>query len=85
MKEATGKDVTYLMLRGIFMAPGVKQEEIEFYVNTMKKVTETPEWKKYVQDMGLKAAFISGPEYVKWLEEKEKSTKELMASGKLLK
>jgi tripartite-type tricarboxylate transporter receptor subunit TctC len=85
MKEAAGKDISYLMLRGIFMAPGVKQEEIDFYVNTMKKVTETPEWKKYTEDMGLKPAYISGPEFVKWLEEKEKNTKDLMASGKLLK
>ncbi|MBE0569456.1 MAG: tripartite tricarboxylate transporter substrate binding protein [Deltaproteobacteria bacterium] len=85
MKEATGKDVAYLMLRGIFMAPGVKQEEIDWYVNTLKKVTETPEWKKYVSDMGLKASFLTGPEFVKWLEEKEASTKALMAAGKLLK
>jgi len=85
MKEATGKDVSYLMLRGIFMAPGVKQEEIDFYVNVMKKVSESAEWKKYVSDMGLKDAFISGADYVKWLENKEKETKELMATGKLLK
>jgi putative tricarboxylic transport membrane protein len=85
MKEATGKDVSYMMLRGIFMAPGVKQEETDFYVNVLKKVSETPEWKKYVSDMGLKANFISGAEYVKWLEEKEKGTKDLMAKGGLLK
>ena len=35
--------------------------------------------------MGLKDAFISGADYVKWLENKEKETKELMATGKLLK
>jgi putative tricarboxylic transport membrane protein len=85
MKEATGKDVSYMMLRGIFMAPGVKQEETDFYVNVLKKVSDTPEWKKYVSDMGLKANFISGAEYVKWLEEKEKGTKDLMAKGGLLK
>jgi len=85
MKEAAGKDISYLMLRGIFMAPGVKQEEIDFYVNVFKKVTETPEWKKYCEDMGLKPAFITGAEYVKWLEGKEKETKDLMAAGKLLK
>jgi len=63
----------------------VKQEEIDFYVNVFKKVTETPEWKKYCEDMGLKPAFITGAEYVKWLEGKEKETKDLMAAGKLLK
>jgi putative tricarboxylic transport membrane protein len=85
MKEATGVDMSYLMLRGIFAAPGITKEQQEYYVNLMKKVTETSEWKKYVSDMGLKAAFLSGPAYVKWLEEKEKTTKELMAKGNLLK
>ncbi len=85
MKEATGTDMSYLMLRGIFAAPGITKEQQDFYVNVMKKVTETPEWKKYVSDMGLKPAFLSGPEYVKWLEDKEKMTKDLMAKGGLLK
>ncbi len=85
MKEATGKDMSYLMLRGIFAAPEVTKEQQEFYVNVMKKVTETPEWQKYISDMGLKGAFLSGPEYVKWLDEKEAKTKELMVKGNLIK
>ena len=51
----------------------------------MKKVTETPEWQKYISDMGLKGAYLTGPDYVKWLEEKEKITIDLMAKGNLLK
>ena len=47
-------------------------------------MSETPEWKKYISDNGLKDAFLSGPEYVKWLEQKEASTKDLMAKGGLL-
>jgi len=85
IKESAGKDVSYLMLRGIFMAPGVKPDELEFYVTLFKKVSETPEWKKYVTDMGLKDAFLAGDEYVKWLEGKDKEVKDLMTSGKLLK
>lgn len=85
MKEATGKDVSYLMLRGIFLAPGVKPEVVAYYVDTLKKVTETPEWKKYIADNGLKDAYLTGPEFVKWLEEKEATTKDLMAKGNLLK
>ncbi len=85
MKEATGKDLAYLMLRGIFMAPGVTKEQTEYYVQTLKKVTETPEWKKYISDNGLKAAFLTGPDFVKWLGEKETMTKDFMAKGGLLK
>lgn len=85
MKEATGKDVSYLMLRGIFAAPGITPEQRAFYVNVFQKVTETPEWKKYVTDMGLKSAFLSGQDYVKWLDQKEKMTHDLMTAGKLIK
>jgi putative tricarboxylic transport membrane protein len=85
MKEATGKDVSYLMLRGIFSAPGITKEQQAFYADVFRKVAETPEWKKYVSDMGLKPAFLSGPDYVKWLEEKEATTRDLMKAGKLIK
>jgi tripartite-type tricarboxylate transporter receptor subunit TctC len=85
MKEATGKDVDYNMLRGIFAAPGITKEQQDYYVNVMKKVTETPEWKKYTSDFGLQQAFLTGPEYTKWLEEKENLTKDLMSKGGMLK
>jgi putative tricarboxylic transport membrane protein len=85
LKEATGKDVSYLMLRGIFSAPGITSEQQAFFVSVLRKVSETPEWKKYVSDNGLKPAFLSGPEYVKWLQEKETTTRDLMKAGKLVK
>jgi tripartite-type tricarboxylate transporter receptor subunit TctC len=85
MKEATGVDMSYLMLRGIFAAPGITKEQQDFYVDCLKKATETPEWKKYVSDMGLKAAFLSGPDYSKWVGEQEVIHKELMTKGGLIK
>jgi putative tricarboxylic transport membrane protein len=85
MKEATGVDLSYLMLRGIFAAPGISQEQQDFYVGVMNKVTETPEWKKYISDNGLKAAFLAGPDFVKWVEEQEGKHKDLMKKGGLIK
>jgi tripartite-type tricarboxylate transporter receptor subunit TctC len=85
IKEATGVDMSYLMLRGIFAAPGITKEQQDFYVDCLKKATETPEWKKYVSDMGLKAAFLSGPDYIKWVGEQEAKHKELMIKGGLIK
>jgi tripartite-type tricarboxylate transporter receptor subunit TctC len=85
MKEATGVDMSYLMLRGIFGAPGITKAQQDFYVDCLKKVTETPEWKKYVSDNGLMAAFLSGPEYAKWVGEQEEKHKDLMKKGGLIK
>jgi len=82
IKEALGVDVSYLMLRGM---PGAPKEAVDWYVAFFKKVTETPEWKKYMEDGALKPAFASGPEYVKWVEENEQLHRELMTKGGLLK
>ncbi len=85
LKEATGVDISYLMLRGIFAAPKVKKEVQEGYVELFKKVTESSEWKEYLSKYALKPAFLSGAEYVTWLEQKEAATKDLMAKGGMLK
>ena len=85
VKEALGVDIHYLMLRGIFGAPDMPKEAVEWYQGFLKKVTETPEWKKYMEEGALKPAFAIGPEYVKWVEDNEQLHKELMTKGGLLK
>ncbi len=42
MKEATGSDISYLMLRGIFLPPNVPKAAHDWYVDLFRKVTETP-------------------------------------------
>ena len=85
IKEALGSDIHYLMLRGIFGAPDMPKDAVDWYVGFLRKVTETPDWKKYMEDGALKPAFASGAEYVKWVEENEKLHRDLMAKGGLLK
>ena len=85
VKEALGTDIQYLMLRGIFGAPDMPKEAVAWYVDFLKKVYETPEFKKYLSDGALKPAFATGGEYVKWVEEAEQMHKDLMAKGGLLK
>jgi tripartite-type tricarboxylate transporter receptor subunit TctC len=38
------------MLRGIFMPPGVTQEQVSYYVELFKKVMATPEWQKLMEE-----------------------------------
>jgi putative tricarboxylic transport membrane protein len=85
VKEALGADIHYLMLRGIFGAPEMPKEAVEWYVGFLKKITETPEWKKYMEDGALKPAFATGAEYVSWVEQNEALHRELMTKGGLLK
>jgi putative tricarboxylic transport membrane protein len=85
VKEALGADIQYNMLRGIFGAPDMPKEAVEWYVAFLKKVYDTPEFKEYLSKGALKPAFASGAEYVKWVEGAEQLHKELMTKGGLLK
>lgn len=85
LKESAGVDLSYMMLRGIFGAPGITKEQQAFYTDVLKKVTETPEWIKYISDNGLKSAYLTGPDYAKWVGEQETIHKELMTKGGLIK
>jgi tripartite-type tricarboxylate transporter receptor subunit TctC len=82
-KEA-GLPIDYLMLRGIFMPPGVTAEQVDFYVNLFKKVRETPEWKEFLEKGAFNNEFMSGPAYVKWVDEAEKLHKGLMQEAGFL-
>ena len=61
------------------------KEAAEFYQGMLKKVYETPEFQKYLTDNALKAAWLTGSEYVGWLGSAEELHKDLMTKGGLLK
>ncbi len=62
-----GLDVEYLMLRGIFMAPGVTADQTAYYVDLMQKVRATPEWKKFMEEGAFNQTSMSGTDYVRWV------------------
>ncbi len=76
--KSAGVDVEYLMLRGIFMPPGVSAEQVAYFVDLFKKVRETPEWQQLMKDGAFNPTFMSGAEFVSWLEGSEKNHKALM-------
>ena len=65
--KENGLDVEYLMLRGIFMAPGVTPEQTAYYVDLMKKVRATPEWKKFMDEGAFNQTFMEGAEFARWV------------------
>jgi len=82
-KEA-GVPSDYVMLRGIFMPAGVTPEQQAFYVELMKKVRATPEWIEYMEKGAFNQSFMTGPEYVKWLESAEANHRTLMTDAGFL-
>jgi putative tricarboxylic transport membrane protein len=84
-KEA-GIDVNYLMLRGIFTTPDATREQVDYYIALLKKVRETPEWQDFINKGAFNQSFMSGPEFVGWLEKTENDHRALMeAAGFLAK
>jgi len=82
--KESGVAVDYLMLRGIFMPAGVTKDQVEFYVDLFKKVRETPEWKKFMEEGAFNATFMVGPDYAKWVEAAEKTHVNLMQEAGFL-
>jgi len=66
-----GLDVEYLMLRGIFMAGGVTQDQVGFYVNLLNKVRATPDWKTFMDTGAFNQTVMTGKEYVAWVAREE--------------
>ncbi|MBM3569550.1 MAG: tripartite tricarboxylate transporter substrate binding protein [Alphaproteobacteria bacterium] len=66
-----GLAIEYLMLRGLFMAPGVTQEQVAYYVGVMQKVRETQEWKDLMANGAFNQTFMTGDAYRKWVADAE--------------
>ena len=73
-----GLDVQYLMLRAMFLPGKVTPEQSAFYVDLFKKVSETPEYKDYMEKQALKPIFLTGNDMVKFLEEDDRLNSSLM-------
>ena len=73
-----GLDVQYLMLRAMFLPGKVTDEQTAFYVDLFKKVTETTEYKEYMEKQALKPIFLTGKDMLKFLEEDDALNKALM-------
>ena len=73
-----GLAVQYLMLRAMFLPGQVTPEQTAFYVDLFKKVSETPEYKDYMEKQALKPIFLTGKDMVKFLEEDDKLNSSLM-------
>jgi tripartite-type tricarboxylate transporter receptor subunit TctC len=76
--KSQGLDVEYLMLRGFFMAPGATPEQVAYYVDLMKKVRATPDWAQLMKDGAFNQTALSGPDFLKWVENAEKIHEGLM-------
>ncbi len=76
-----GIPTDYVMLRGIFMAPGVTPDQTAYYVDLMKKVRDTPDWKEFMEKGAFNTTAMTGADYRKWLEINETLHRTLMTEA----
>jgi tripartite-type tricarboxylate transporter receptor subunit TctC len=76
-----GLDVQYLMLRAMFLPGKVTAEQQAFYVDLFQKVTQTAEYKEYMEKQALKPIFLTGKDMIQFLEEDDQLNKSLMTEA----
>lgn len=76
-----GLNVSYQMLRGMFMPGKVSKEQQAFYVDLFKKVSETPEWKDYLARNALVPDYRDGEAFVSFLKTDEAKHEKLMTEA----
>jgi len=81
---SAGIPVEYVMLRGIFMAPGVTPEQTKFYVDLLAKVRALPEWKDFMEKGAFNQTSMSGQEFFDWLGKNEQMHRSLMREAGFL-
>lgn len=62
-----GYELGISMPRGVVLPPNVPQEAQDWWIETMKKVVETPEWKEYVRKGNLTETVMYGEEFREFL------------------
>jgi putative tricarboxylic transport membrane protein len=79
--KESGVPTDYVMLRGVFMAPGVTPEQQAYYVELLKKVRETPEWKEFMEKGAFNTTAMTGTDYAKWLTSADILHRQLMTEA----
>jgi len=81
---SAGVPVEYVMLRGIFMPPGVSPDQVAFYVDLFKKVAALPEWKEFMEKGAFRQTMLTGEAYVDWVAKNEQLHRTLMKEAGFL-
>ena len=81
---SAGLPAEYLMLRGIFMPPGVTPEQVNYYLELFKKLRALPEWKEFMEKGAFNQTALTGKEFFDWLGRNEQQHRVLMREAGFL-
>ena len=64
--------------RGLILPPDVPEEAQQWWIETVKKVVETPEWKEYIEKNSLTENVKYGDEFAAFLEQTQNTFSEIL-------
>ena len=73
-----GYAVNISMPRGLILAPDAPAEAQQWWIETMKKVVETPEWQQYLESNNLTENIRYGDDFRAFLEETSGTFEEIL-------
>lgn len=80
-----GYDVEIQHLRGIIGPADMPENTKEWWIESIRKATESEDWKQSVENVGLKSAFLPGDEFKTRLEEERDRMKDIYTEIGLIK
>ena len=81
---SAGLPAEYLMLRGIFMPPGVSDAQVKYYLDLFARLRALPEWKEFMEKGAFNQTALTGKEFFDWLGRNEQQHRVLMREAGFL-
>jgi len=78
LKEQGFTVAPFQMWRGVAMPQGVPDEAVAYWAGVIRKVADSAQFKSYIKSNVATNAVMSGPEYVKFLEDQELLYKDML-------
>ena len=80
-----GYEIGVSMPRGLILAPDVSPEVQQWWIDTIEKVVETPEWKTYVESNSLTPNVLYGEEFRTFLQNTQDTFAQILREAGAIK
>lgn len=80
-----GYDIGISLPRGLVLAPDVPKEAQQWWIDTMKKVVQTPEWKAYIDKQLLTENVLYGEDFRSFLQKTQGTFADILRKSGAIK
>jgi putative tricarboxylic transport membrane protein len=82
--RSAGVELTYQMLRGLFLPAGASPDVVTFYADLLQRVRALPEWRDFLETGAFDDRFMTGRPFVEWLDRTDAEHAAWMREANLL-